>query len=275
MINTLCFSSGGIKGFCFFGALKSLINNNYLNLKNINLFVGTSFGAIISCLLIINSTIDELYNLDDLEFDYDIDLFLNNYGFNDGKILINKLSNYLFKKFNVYDITFKDLYNLTDKKIIILGTNYTKCCETIFSVDETPNMSVIQSIRISTSIPLIFSPVLIDNEYYMDGALINNIGIHLCDPKTTLGFKINENNNNKLENIYDLIIGTVTILSEKNKLCLKNYNIININNINSNKNLTNIDIINKKKLFDHGYKQANIFLKNMYYNKINKIKKNK
>ena len=275
MINTLCFSSGSVKGFCFFGALKSLINNNYLNLKNINLFVGTSFGAIISFLLIINYTIDELYNLDDLEFNFDIDLFLNNYGFNDGKILISKLSNYLFNKLKVYDITFKELYNLTDKKIIILGTNYTKCCETIFSVDETPSMSVIQSIRISTSIPLIFSPVLINNEYYMDGALINNIGIHLCNPNTTLGFKINENNDNKLENIYDLIMGTLNILSEKNKICLKNYNIININNIDYNESLTNINDVNKKKLFNHGYKQANIFLKNIYHDKINKIKKNK
>ena len=53
MIKTLCLSGGGTKGICYIGAIENLESNNYLNLKNIDTFVGTSVGSIISFFLIL------------------------------------------------------------------------------------------------------------------------------------------------------------------------------------------------------------------------------
>ena len=79
-IDTLCMSSGGIKGLSFIASLQYLINNNYINLSKINTFVGTSMGALICFLLIIGYTPDELINFlstyDFTELELAADLFL-------------------------------------------------------------------------------------------------------------------------------------------------------------------------------------------------------
>ena len=54
------------------------------------------------------------------------------------------------------DITFKRLYNST-KKICIIGSNVSKNREEYFSYETTPDMSVLKAIRISSSIPIIFT----------------------------------------------------------------------------------------------------------------------
>ena len=48
MVDTLCFSGGGIKGFSFIGVLDYLAKNNKINLELIKNYVGTSCGAILS-----------------------------------------------------------------------------------------------------------------------------------------------------------------------------------------------------------------------------------
>ena len=61
-IDTICISGGGIKGFCFIGALNYLISKNYIYIKNINNWCGTSIGAVICFLLSIGYTINEIEN---------------------------------------------------------------------------------------------------------------------------------------------------------------------------------------------------------------------
>ena len=48
-------------------------------------------------------------------------------------------------------------------------------------------MSVLLAIRISMSLPFIFTPVFYNGCHYVDGALLRNFGIEFCDPQKTIG----------------------------------------------------------------------------------------
>lgn len=275
-IDTLCFSSGGIQGISFIGALKYLLDKKYIDIFFIKNFIGTSVGSIISFLLVINYSIDELllflitFDFKKLELDYDINCIFNNYGIDNGEKMLNLLILLLENKLKIKDITFIELYNITKKNLIIIGTNFTKGNEEIFSYEKTPNMSVIIALRISISIPIIFTPVLFNNNYYIDGCITNNFGLNLCNKNTTLGFLIKNNELYKLESLQDLIIGTLCMLTLSSNN-YSNYEIININIFDDNVINFNINNIYIKKLINNGKKFAKKHVKCMYINKINKI----
>ena len=94
MIDTLCFSGGGVKGFAIIGVLEYLEKNNNLDILLIKNYVGTSCGAIISFLLSINYSINEIkefilnFNFNILINDIDIDNIFINYGIDNGNKII-------------------------------------------------------------------------------------------------------------------------------------------------------------------------------------------
>jgi predicted acylesterase/phospholipase RssA len=171
-ITTLCFSGGGIKGFSFIGALECLIEKKIINLTEIKCFVGTSIGAMLSFLLILGWEIEEMkdfifnFNFSKLKGEINSIAFFQNLGIQDGERFKLLLINFLETKLNVKDITFEELYKLTNKKLIIIGTNLTKGKEVVFNYKTTPHFSVILALRISTAVPIIFSPIIHENEIF-------------------------------------------------------------------------------------------------------------
>jgi len=276
-IDTLCFSAGGIQGISFIGALLYLEKNNYLNFNNINNFVGTSCGAILAFMLSINYKINELYtilidNIKYIEPECNIDNFFINYGIDNGDNFYKILSIILEKKLYKQDITFIELYKLTNKKLIIIGTNFTLSKEQIFSYEKTPNISVITAIRISISIPLIFTPILLNKNYYVDGALVNKFPINLCNSLTTIGFKISDSKKLKLNSLQDMIYGTIYIMSQQQLININNYNYVEIKILDNN--ICNFNV-NKKyinNLIKNGKIYAKKYLINIYKKKILKLK---
>ena len=128
MIKNIVFSGGGIKLYSFIGCIKVLEEKDLL--QNIDTMIGTSAGSIIATLLCLgfNATeIEELLLRIDTNslktFDTNNILnFFNNYGIDDGKN-IRRIISILFKvKFKKDTITFKELYEITNKKLIICTT---------------------------------------------------------------------------------------------------------------------------------------------------------
>ena len=267
-IDTLCFSGGGIKGFAFVGALERLIELDKINLSNINKFVGTSAGAMISFLLAIGVDTNELrefilsFNFSKLNGKIDSNLFFDRFGINSGERVIFIFIKFLETKLNVCDITFNDLFNKTNKDLIIIGTNYTQGKETVFSKDTTPDFSVIKAIRITMSIPIIFTPVSVDNDIYVDGAIINNFPLNYCNKDTTIGFYIkNTTNNNKIDNFSNYILNCLSIIADSNseKYISKYKNVIAIQNINMEMTNFDLDQDYKNKIINLGIDAVNEF----------------
>lgn len=269
MINTLCFSSGCIFGISFIGALDVLVKNDIINLNNINVFVGSSVGSLVAFLLSIKYNIDEIKQLSynefrNLHFIYNINNLFINYGLIELSVLIQLLQKLLNDKLNIENITFNELYNLTNNKLIIIGTNYTKNTETIFSNETTPDMCVLTAIKISISVPFIFPPVLYNNEYYIDGGFKNNFPINLCNKETTIGFNIIIKNQLNSTSIFSLIQNTFLNLFANSPNKYTDYNIIDIDinidftdikiflNLNPDINYLN-KIISYGELFTNNY----------------------
>jgi predicted acylesterase/phospholipase RssA len=238
-ITCLCFSGGGIKGLSFVGVLEKLIEKKIINIDNINLFVGTSAGSIISFLLNLNYNIIEIktfvytFNFAKLNNDFDCIKMFETFGINNGDKIKLLFSKFLESKFNVKDITFEELFNLTNKKLIIIGTNLTKFEEVVFSVDKTPSFSVIDAVRISISVPLIFTPVIINDEMFVDGCLVNNFPINHCPEDHTIGLYIKFTPNIELNNIQNIVLSSFNLacntLTEKHIEKYEKY-VIKINN---------------------------------------------
>ncbi len=222
--DTICLSGGGINGLGFLGVLDYLTTHKHIDINKINNFAGTSIGSFICFILALGYSIHELgefalnFDFSKIESEININNLLSNCGLNTGDKVICFLKFFVEKKLNMDDITFAQLYEYNQRKIIIIGTNYTIGQEEVFSYDNTPDMSIITAIRISISLPYIFTPVLYNSCYYMDGALVNNFPIKYCNKNTTIGIHINnimrDDNINLIDitsRIIDMAIKTITI----------------------------------------------------------------
>ena len=252
-IDTICISGGGNKTFTFIGALNYFINEHNLKIDNIKKYCGTSGGSIICYFLNLGYTIDETEQfLVKLNFYkiinnyFNLDKIITNYGLDDGEKVIFVLRELLMSKYNIEDITFQELYDITKKEFIIIGTNYTRGIERVFSYKLTPNMSVITAIRISISIPVIFTPILFEGEYYIDGGITNNFPINYCNPNTTLGLLLKNCVKNDINNVLDIYFNSLNILCDANTII----NIKNNNNI--------ILIINTPEMIEKGIADFNL-----------------
>ena len=269
--DTICLSGGGVKGISFIGALEYIEENKYIELQSINNFVGTSIGSIVSFFLSLDYTIEEIkefimdFNFTKLIPEINIENILLLHGVDTGEKIMLIVSHFLKEKYNIDDITFEEHYKLTNKKLTIIGTNFTKSCEEVFNYELTPNMSVLTAIRISMSIPIMFTPVHYNDNYYIDGGVVNNFPLNHCNPNTTLGIYIKNSNNNMLENIISLSIGCISIITDNISIkhCINNnYDIIEIKNYNAE--FTNFELTSeiKQKLYTLGIEAAKIFKKN-------------
>ena len=300
MFNELVLSGGGVKGIAMIGALSYLEDIHIL--KNIKRFIGTSVGGFISFLLVIGFNCDELKKIAiNLDFDNYSDITLSNLFNEYGLDSFNKIMRIIIAIIKQKDIdkniTFKDLYKKTKKKLIITGSNITKSRLELFSKTITPNMKVLDALQITMSIPFMFKPVFYNNDYYVDGGLYDPYPIKYAkNLNKTIGIFLKKNDNiskniiiNSLSSYifqvlncyYDefkeriiikkkyrectIIVDAEMIVSVNLKLDIDNkINILNIGREMSKRYIENI--FNKKRL--------NYFLKRYYLNKYY-IKNNK
>lgn len=182
-INTLVFSGGGNYGIIYLGIIKYLENKNIL--KGIENYYGVSAGAICALSLSLDYSYEEVYNVFTRQLNYkkilNIDFknifkLTKQFGLNDGSELEIMIKNILeIKNINPY-ITFKELYDLTKKELNIGATALLKNEFVLLNHKTYPNMPVWLGVRISCSIPYVFTPIIYeeDNEIFVDGSLLNN-----------------------------------------------------------------------------------------------------
>lgn len=83
--------------------------------------------------------------------------------------------------------TFEDFRNHGFKDLYIIGTNVSKINVEVFSYDTTPNVSVVDAVRISMSIPLYFETLQFNGEkfghgdFHVDGGVLFNYPLQLFD----------------------------------------------------------------------------------------------
>ena len=202
---------GGVKCLAYIGAFEELELNGYL--KTVQYFHGVSAGAFMCFVYVLGYSISELYKIgqsldfsliQNLDENFPFELF-HSFGFDNGLKLEKLIETFLKHKGFNREITFEQLFALTKKHLTFYAVDIHDKKLKEFSVDKTPNMSVLFALRCSMSLPGYFTPMLEpnSNHFYVDGALINNFPIDLINCKTVLGinFKEDESTIEKIESI--------------------------------------------------------------------------
>lgn len=232
----VCIGGGCIRGLCELGALHYFYNEGLLD---VHTFVGTSIGAAISLLLCVGYTpMDIFIQASKIEswMDFEVMDFLNfkdDGGLFDIKNFIKHIETMVKRKLH-YIPTLKELYELTHKHLIIVTTNVTKRQSEYIDYQDFPNLSCIDAIQMSCSIPIIFKRFEYNDCYYVDGAMLDNFPIqYINDDKTKiLGICVdgyNKDNPSFLNYVYTLItLPVLEIQRIKIKNLSKNCFVVNV-----------------------------------------------
>ena len=140
---------------------------------------------------------------------------IDNYGLCNGTNIANFFKDSL-EKFGIKgNISFAELHKLTGKHLVLVSCSLAYRKTAMFDYKTVPDMPVIDAMRASMAIPFIFSPVVYNNDYFVDGGATNNYPINFFDytptdteeKPLTLGimlFSKNEILRPKRENINDI-----------------------------------------------------------------------
>lgn len=257
----LVLSGGSFKGVAQIGAMHCLKKNNMLSgIKTIAATSAGTFAGILHCVGYQPMEVFKFIKL--LNFDQCTKLDTNNiitkYGLDDGSRMILVIAKMIGAKGFDADISFKDFYDKTKITFIITGACINDKKVYYFSHKTYPNMKVLDAVRISISIPIVFTPCTHEDKIFVDGGCIDNfpIGLFNDEMDEVIGIYVTEKRHHvqEIKYIDDYLINVLECLYEGiTYRDVSNYGkyIIRINCANSA--TTQIAI---SCMFDEGYQTA-------------------
>ena len=256
----LCFSGGAIRGFLHLGALHELKIQDKLDVKEVS---GNSIGSLFASIVAMGIDINEIMTL---VFDLDINVsdkldfinFFNTKGLYSSQQMRNICEQIVSLKYN-YNITFKELYKDTGIKLNIVATNIDTYTETIFNHIKFPEISILDAIIASMSIPLIFPPVEIDGKRYVDGFLVNDLPYQILEDKENMLILYIDRKccEKEKENLYEYIFKLLNCVCSS---IPKTESIVILDTSCVDNELLSLDLDGKVNLFHHGKKIVKNFL---------------
>lgn len=187
-INHLVISGGGPLGLRYLGALEKLEKEGIWKLENIKSIYGTSIGSIIGAFICLNYDWETL-NTYIIErpwqdaFKVTAKQIFNSY-YNKG-LFDKKLAEIIFKPLleakdlNI-NVTLQQFYEFSKIDLHIFTFELNKFETVELSHTTHPELSLLQALTMSSSLPGIFMPTIIDNKCYIDGGVMCNYPLNQC-----------------------------------------------------------------------------------------------
>ena len=178
-IKHLVLSGGGYNGIDMIAILLKLTSEEFISKDNIKSVYGVSAGALslaiwlleIENQVLIDYIIKRPWNkIINLNSETLFEL-IDDKGLLDNKLFVEIFTPLLKCKGLKPTITLKEFYEYTKVDFYIFGTKLNKWESVKISHFSHPNMSLINAIYISSSLPLIFKPIYYDGDYMIDGGL--------------------------------------------------------------------------------------------------------
>tara|TARA_B100001063_G_C16691840_1_gene517485 strand:- start:460 stop:1227 length:768 start_codon:yes stop_codon:yes gene_type:complete len=132
------------------------------------------------------------------------------------------------------DISLLEFYDKTGIELVLytIPVNTYDCIS--LSYKSHPELSVLKAVEMTCALPYVFQPVLYNDEYYIDGGLLNNYPLPSCinkediDKSTVLSLKLQAENilelnkdSNLFEYGYFLYCKMISVTSKKYKVSVK------------------------------------------------------
>ena len=208
-IKHLVISGGGPTLIQVLGAIQHLETNNFLNISDIETIYGTSAGAIIGILICLKydwETINDYiikrpwHDVFAIKAEHILEVYKKK-GLFDLKI-IEKCFKPVFDAKDVpLDINLEDFYNLTKIELHFFSFEINEYKVHDISYLTHPKLSLLTAVQMTCALPILISPVFIEDKCYIDGGLSTNYPLQYCiDTRKQLdeilGFK-NEYRDNK------------------------------------------------------------------------------
>ena len=238
----LVLSGGGAKGVAHIGVLKAMEERNIKP----SIVAGTSAGAIVGSLYCAGYSPDEMF-----EFFTTTSVFRPAYytwkkpGFFDSQAL-NKV---LLEKFK--ENTFESL----DKPLYIVATDITAARQKVFSRGE-----LVKPILASSSFPVLFAPIEIEESLFADGGILNNFPTEPIRQqcKKLIGVNvqhISPTDKSKLKNVFNVFQRIYSISTRFSSVAkYQECDLViaphKLNDFNT------FDMYKLKKMYDIGYEEA-------------------
>jgi predicted acylesterase/phospholipase RssA len=239
-IKHLILSGGSWKGLYMIGTIDKLIDSKYFILDEIESIWATSAGTIVAILLSLKidwkDIIKYFINIPLNHYEMNLDFYLSAFkecGLLDKKFFINLLDSvFKAKQLDLQTITLKEFHEFSGKEIHFFSVKY-ETMETIdFNYKKNPDLKLLDVMYCSCTFPLLFKPIKINNEIYLDGGINVHYPIDYClqhnNPDEIFGIYIKTNLEDKDEfkNLYefgtDLIFKIVFSKQKKLNNKLKN-----------------------------------------------------
>jgi predicted acylesterase/phospholipase RssA len=194
--------------------------------------------------------------------EYELLDIVESFGFEDGSKILIVLQTLLKYKFDIEDITFKELYEKTEKTLLIQAVNLNKTTLETFTYETHPDLSILLAVRMSSAIPIIFKPILYNSYYYVDAGIITTIPRISMDYLKSKEINFNEiiyfsiENNciiNEIESLGDYIFNIIRCIFNKSDIVPIEAKLINL--------ISDCDAIFPEKedvlkLIESGYEQT-------------------
>jgi predicted acylesterase/phospholipase RssA len=267
--DTLVISGGSTKGLIALGSLQYL-SEQYL-LKNINTYIGTSIGSIISYFIIIGYTPIEIvvYICKNNVIEKINKLNLCNIINGEGVISFS-LIHEILEKMTIEKIgflpTLQQLKNKFNKTLVCTTYNLTKDCPEYISYKNYPDLPCLTALRMSSNLPMVFEKYKYGDNFYIDGGVYNNFPVDIAHDygENILSIllkhksKYDLENKNTLEYLYNLLIIPMSSLNEyKIQQFSKNNKIIQFSKYSDIKPFDfGISSKDKLEMFSYGYQHT-------------------
>lgn len=264
-------SGGADKGLLTLGALQYYYENKKYNPEKVHTYVGTSIGSAINLLLVCGYTPIEIFT----EI-YKTDNFFTIDDYNNIKGIINYMGLMTIKNFALrirklvesklgFIPTLEELYEMTNKVIIITVSNITKMKCEYYSYKTKPNLSCVDAVKLSCNLPLIFQRIKYQNNFICDGGLMDNFPIKFIDDGKskilaimTIGLDFSQDDNYFIGYFMRLLfMPAYANMALRCELCGDNTTLVKIEWIqNSSVFQTTMDTNKKMDMFLYGFRTA-------------------
>ncbi len=283
------FGGGGVRGIAYCGAYNALLKNDV----EISGLAGSSIGAVFAVLLSLGYKGDEIFDIfSDTGFSLFSDLNFgvkNDIAFSKGQKFYDWIKTYIeqkfylssYKKGQMPPVTFKDI----EKNLVIYAVDLVKMEFKEFSKRLTPDFEVAKAVRASVSMPGLFTPLVENNTFLVDGDLLKASPLwRISDTILTTNDRIleyrledttpKENITNPIDyfnRVYNAFCGFSTdyiidVYGKKDK-----FDYIKINT----PDISVVDFLiskaKKQELFDLGYKATDDYFQDILFEKRRKL----
>jgi predicted acylesterase/phospholipase RssA len=201
-IKHLVISGGGPIMVLVLGAIQHLEQNNFVDMKNIESIYGTSAGAIVGVLICLKydwETINDYIikrpwqDVFPIKVQNIFDAYTKK-GIFDIKTIEKCFKPLLDAKDIPMDINLEIFYNLTKIELHLFSFEINEYKVHDISYLTHPNLSLMIAIQMTCALPVLVTPVCIDDKCYIDGGMSCNYPLNFCItsgkiPDEILGFK--------------------------------------------------------------------------------------